>query len=269
MEEILIILRTTVGSPALLAHELLDILLVAIPFYVLFRLLRESRSVVALWGIVALVVFSFALYLVARAFDLQATALIYERFWTMVVLVFLIVFQGELRKGLTELGRSRLFRAFFTEEKHQIVEVVRAVQAMAEKRVGALVAFERSNSLRPYQATGTAIDATLSSELLRAIFVSNGPLHDGAVVVRAGRIAAAQCILPLNEDPRLSRDLGTRHRAALGLSEETDAVVVVVSEETGTISMAREGRIERFIQPDDLKRMLERELEMEGADGEG
>lgn len=263
MQEILLILRTTTSNPILLVRALLDIFLVALPFYMVFTLLRESRSFVALWGIVTLVILSFALYLAAQVFDLRATALLYEKFWTLVVLVFLIVFQGELRKGLADIGRLRLLRAFLPREAHSVVEVVRAVELMAEKRVGALIAFERGNSLRPYTATGTILDAEISSELLRAVFIPQSPLHDGAAILRGGRVVAVQCILPLTEDPRLSKDLGTRHRAAIGLTEESDALVVVVSEESGTISLAREGRMERFLEPDDLRRMLERELDVD------
>lgn len=269
MQEIWFILRTTAVNPPLLAQALLDIFLVAIPFYVLFSLLRESRSFIALWGIVTMLVLSILLYLAAKALDLQATALIYERFWMIVVLVFLILFQNDLKRGLADIGQTRFLRAFFVQEEHGLGEIIRAVQAMAERKVGCLIAIERSGSLKPYLATGTALDAEISHELLRSIFNTQSPLHDGAVAIRGPRVLAAACILPLTEDPRLSKELGTRHRAAIGLTEESDAVVVVVSEETGTISLVTGGKIERFLQPDDLRKRLERELNIQTSEGGG
>jgi diadenylate cyclase len=263
MQEIWIIIRTTLTNPSLLVPALLDIALVAVPFYVIFALLKESRSFVALYGIISMLMMSFVLYLVAKILDLQATLLIYERFWIIVVLVFLIVFQNELRKGLTDVGRLRLLRRFLIQERQVVVEVVRAVSALAEQRIGALIAFERNNSLRPFLQTGVSLDSEISGEMIRSIFTPQTPLHDGAMILRGNRIVAAACILPLTEDPRLSKELGTRHRAAIGLTEETDAVVVVVSEETGTISVAEGGKIERFLSPEHLRKRLEDELNLE------
>ncbi len=263
MQEIWLILRTTAGNPSLLTTALVDIFLVAIPFYVIFALLRESRSVVALWGIITMLALSFLLYLVAKIWDLQATALIYERFWIIVVLIFLIIFQGDLKKGLTDFGRIRLFSALFTPDRQIVLEVVRAAQALAERKIGAILAFERGNSLNPYLPTGTMLDSEISAEMIRSIFTPQTPLHDGAMIIRGSRIVAAACILPLTENTGLSKDLGTRHRAAIGLTEETDAVVVVVSEETGVISLAEGGKIERFLEAEDLRKRLERELDLE------
>lgn len=269
MQEIWTIIHSTLTNPILLVPALFDIFLVALPFYAIFSLLRESRSSFALYGIITMLLLSFVLYLVAKIWELQATAMIYERFWIIVVLVFLIIFQGELKKGLAGFGRTRFLRMFFTQEKLVVVEVVRAAQALHEKRIGALIAFERSNTLRPYLGTGTLLDAELSAEMIISIFTPQTPLHDGALVVRGNRIVAAGCILPLTEDPRLSRDLGTRHRAAIGLTEETDALVLVVSEETGVISLAEDGQIDRSIEPDDLRKRLELELNLEdGGSGE-
>ncbi|MBI3735004.1 TIGR00159 family protein [Candidatus Sumerlaeota bacterium] len=268
MQEIWLILRTTATNPSLLVPAVFDILLVAIPFYIIFALLRESRSFIALYGIITMLALSFILYLVAKIWELQATALIYERFWIIVVLVFLIIFQGELKKGLTDFGKIRILRALFTQERLVVVEVIRAVQAMAEKRIGALIVFERANSLKHYLTTGVMLDSEISAEMIRSVFTPQTPLHDGAMIIRDNRIVAAACILPLTEDPRLSKDLGTRHRAAIGLTEETDAVVVVVSEESGTISVAADGKMERFLQPDDLRKRLEKELNLKDGDQE-
>lgn len=260
MQEIWLILRT------ISATDLLDIVLVAIPFYAIFLILREARSYIALWGIVSMMVLSFIIYLFARVANLEATALIYERFWIIVVLVFLIIFQGELKRAMTDIGRLRIFRAFFPQQSHVVAEIIRAVQTMSQRKIGALMAMERSNSLKPYLASGTILDAAVSAEAIGAIFTPYSPLHDGALIISGSRMVAASCILPLSDNPQLGSELGTRHRAAVGLSEETDALVIVVSEETGTISLAEEGRIERFLKPEDLRKRLQHEFELDGAE---
>ncbi len=242
--------------------DAVDIILVAIPFYVVFRLLRESRSSFALWGIILTLIFSVLLYLLARLADLQATQLIYERFWIIVLLVFLIIFQTELRMGMTDIGRLGIFRAFFPQKDHVIGEIIEAVGEMAKSRTGALIAFERRNTLKPYTGTGTILDSMISAGAVRSVFNMQSPLHDGALIVASNRLLAASCILPLAESTTLSKDLGTRHRAAIGLSEKTDAVVIVISEETGTISLSTRGQLERHLTPDDLRKLLERELNL-------
>lgn len=257
MQEIWLILRN------ISVLNMVDIALVAVPFYAIFLVLREARSYIALWGIVSILLLSFAIYLVAKAADLQATALIYERFWIIVVLVFIIIFQGELKRAMTNIGRLRVFRAFFPQQSQVVAEIIRAVQLMSQRKIGSLIAIERSNSLKPYQATGTMLDATVSAEAIGAVFTPYSPLHDGALIINGDRMVAASCILPLSESPNLSSELGTRHRAAIGLSEETDALVVIVSEETGTISLAEEGKIERYLEPDDLRKRLKRELDLD------
>jgi diadenylate cyclase len=241
--------------------DMIDILVVASFFYGIFALLRETRSVVALTGFITVMISSLLLFLVARTLDLKAMMLIFQHFWIVVVLIFLIVFQNEFKKALTDIGNMRMFRSFFpSREHHFIEEVVTAVQIMAGRNVGALICFERSNPLKSYAGTGTEIDAMVSSELIRTIFTHYAPLHDGAAIIKDERLQAAGCILPLTDNPDLSRELGTRHRAALGLSEETDALVIVVSEETGTISVVIDGKIERDFTPEVLHRRLEREL---------
>ncbi len=248
--------------------DALDILLVAIPFYLIFTMLLQARSFLALWGIITLVAFSVLLYLLARTQGLQATAMIYERFWIIVVLIFLIVFQGEFKRGLADIGRLRLFRRLFHEEAQVIGEVIAAVQDMSQRRVGGLIVFERGTSLKAYLETGTLLDAVVTSEAIRAIFTPYSPLHDGALILRGSRLVAAGCILPLTDNPTLSRELGTRHRAAIGLTEETDALVAVVSEETGAISLAIGGRIERRLKPEELRRRLEEEMHVAAEEAE-
>lgn len=263
MQEIWMILRTMSLADAF------DIVLVAIPFYVMFALLREARSYYALWGLIWTLIMFLVIYLVARVWGLRATALIYERFWLIVVLLFLIIFQSELKKALTDVGRLRIFRVLFPQETHVVEEVIEAVQELSEKRIGALIAFERGNSLAPYLGTGTILDAQASSEMIGTIFSPKSPLHDGALLIRGERLVAASCILPLADRENLARELGTRHRAAIGLSEETDALVVVVSEETGQISLAEDGEIERNLKPEDLRRRLRQELDLQGELREG
>lgn len=263
MQEIYMILRTMSFS------DVFDIVLVAIPFYVMFALLREARSYYALWGLIWTLIGFLVIYLAARVWGLRATALIYERFWIIVVLLFLIVFQGELKKALTDVGRLRIFRVLFPQETHVVEEVIEAVQAMSAQRVGALIAFERGNTLAPYLGTGTLLDAQASSEMIGSIFSPKSPLHDGALIIRGERLVAASCILPLADREDIQRDLGTRHRAAIGLSEETDALVVVVSEETGQVSLAEEGEIQRGLKAEDLRRRLRQELDLQSDLREG
>jgi len=185
------------------------------------------------------------------------------------VLAALIMFQNEFKRALVDLGQMRIVRALFRHQTSYIDEVVAAVQQMSSRRIGALLAIERHNPLRVYADTGAALDAVVSSDLLRTIFTPYSPLHDGAVVIRDERVVAAACILPLSADASLSSELGTRHRAALGLSEETDALVLVVSEETGIVSIAAGGRLDRNLTVDDLRERLRGELGVAPEENEG
>ena len=242
--------------------DVVDILIVAAVFYLLFSLLRETRSAVALRGLVSLLLFSFVVYFLAEAARLNAVTLIFRSFWVVVVLVFIVAFQHEFKRALTNVGQMRIFRVFFSESVEFLDELIRAVSTMAKQRVGALIAIERVNSLRVYCDTGIPLDAVVTAEMLRTIFTRPSPLHDGAVVIRGDRITAASCILPLSNNPALGKDLGTRHRAAVGLSEEADTVVVVVSEETGIISLAYNGRLDRRQTPESLRDALAELLEI-------
>ncbi len=251
---------------ALITHlemrDLMDIIVVSLLFYGLLLLLRETRSAVALRGLVAILLFSFVVFFLALALRLSAMALIFRNFWTVAVLVFLIVFQNDFRRVLTEVGRLPVFRGLKKQQAQSMNEILGAVQRMSEKKVGALIAFERRNSLKVYADTGTAIDAVVSSELLRTIFALYTPLHDGAVILRGERVIAAGCILPLAEETPVAPMVGMRHRAALGLSIETDAIVVVVSEETGTVSLVHEGKMERGETSESLRGKLEKLLDL-------
>lgn len=244
--------------------DIFDILCVAIIFYAIFTLLLETRSFVALMGFITIMVGSMLLFLVAITWQMKAMILIFKHFWIVVVLIFLIVFQNEFKKALTDIGRMRLLRSMFTSrEKHALGEVVQAVGVMAGRNIGALIAFERRNPLKSHTETGTRLDAAVSAELIRTVFTHYAPLHDGALIIKGDQMIAAGCILPLTENPSLSSELGTRHRAGIGLTEQTDAVVVVVSEETGTISLVKDGKIERGLEIEQLQRRLEKELDIE------
>lgn len=237
-------------------NDAIDILLVALLFYFLFSLLKGTRSAVALRGLIGILLISFLIYFLARLARLSALTLLFRSFWLIVVLMFILLFQNELRRALTEAGQIKLFRHFFTQGGEYVDEIIKAVNIMSKRRIGGLIVIERQNPLKTFIDTGVEIDSAVTSDLLRTIFAPFSPLHDGAVIIRNDRIVAAGCILPLSDDPTLSKDLGTRHRAAIGLSEETDAIVVVVSEETGTISLAVNGTLERGLQLETLKKRL-------------
>ncbi len=241
--------------------DLLDIGLVAVFFYLLFALLRGSRSNIALMGFISFLTATLLIYLFVRTWQMQAMILIFHNFWIVVVLVFLIVFQHDFRRALTNLGHVRFFRTFFASRESDVVDqVVSAVNVMSNRNVGALIVIERRNPLDPYTGSGTNLDAAVSPELIRTIFTPYSALHDGALIIRGDRLVAAGCILPLSDEQSLPSDLGTRHRAALGMAEETDAVVVAISEESGAVSLAVDGHFERNLRIEDLLRRLRREL---------
>lgn len=236
-----------------------DLVDVAIVAFVLYRVLLVFRGTVAiqmLFGLGFLMAARFA----ARQADLRSLSFVLENFWAFWVLALIVLFQPELRRTLAQAGRSRLLQRVVgqgsAERRQLLQEVVRAVDALAAKRIGALIAVERQVGLRAYAELGVPMEAVVSAELLGSLFQPGSPLHDGAALVQGDRITAAGCFLPLSRNLGLSRTIGTRHRAAVGLSEETDAVVVVVSEETGVISLAVDGVIERGLDPERLQERL-------------
>ena len=172
------------------------------------------------------------------------------------MLVFLICFQAEVKKSLSEFGRVPLFRTFFKQKPGVIEDIISAAIRLSEKKIGALIAIQRSDPLRTIADTGTEVDSLVTADLLRTVFAPYTPLHDGAVVIRNDRLVAAGCLLPLSENPALPREFGTRHRAAIGLTENTDAIVIVCSEETGIVSLATEGRLERPETAESLRQKL-------------
>jgi diadenylate cyclase len=189
--------------------------------------------------------------------NLEVINWILARIFTIAVVAILIIFQPELRRGLARLGQSSIFGAFARESK-VIDEIIKAAVNLSSKKIGAIIALEREMGLKTYIESGVPIGAKVKSELINTIFMPNTPLHDGGLIIRENRIQAAGCLFPLTESPHVSKTLGTRHRAALGLSEETDAVVLVVSEETGTISLAVAGKLIRSLDKDTLKRSLDK-----------
>jgi diadenylate cyclase len=237
-------------------RDAVDILVVAVVLYRVFVMFKETRAVQMILGLGGLMAASF----VARRLELYSTSWLLENFWSFWVLALIVLFQPELRRALAQLGQSRLFQgmgmAARDQQGHLLDDVVKAADALAAKRIGALVVLERSTGLRNYAELGVPLDALVSADLLVSLFLPYSPLHDGAVFVRGRRAVAAGCFLPLSRNTQLGRAMGTRHRAALGLAEETDAVVLVVSEETGRISLAVGGHMETPLDRELLRRRL-------------
>ncbi len=246
-------------------QDLVDIAIVA---FVIYRVLLVFRGTVAIQMLVGLGLLMAARF-VSRQADLRSLSFILENFWAFWVLALIVLFQPELRRTLAQAGRSRVFGLLLgagSAARQQVIEeIVRAVEVLANKRIGALIAIERDVGLRAYAELGVTMEAVVSAELLGSVFQPGSPLHDGAAIVQGDRLTAAGCFLPLSRNLGLSRTLGTRHRAAVGLSEETDAAVVVVSEETGLVSLAVDGAIERDLEAAQLQERLAALLGTRGA----
>jgi diadenylate cyclase len=235
--------------------DVLDVILVAALIYRLLILVKGTRSAQMYVGVLVLLLVVF----LARWFDLIAVKWIANALRPVALIAFVVLFQPELRHALAQLGRTRYFRAFLRGESYGVLgEIVRGAEALAMNRQGALIVLERNVGLRNFVDTGTRIDAKVSAALLETFFSPGSPLHDGAVIVREDSVLAAGCILPLSANPRLSGVLGTRHRAALGLAEETDAAVIVVSEQTGAISVAHRGALKERLDEGALRAELVR-----------
>ena len=224
-------------------RNILDIALLTVLIYNLLKLVSYTRASSLFKGIV----FILAMAMISDALEMNAVSWVLQQIISVGVVVLVIVFQPELRRVLEQLGRSKLARQLFGSQKRQrnaqmeqhVSEIVKALIDMSRKKIGALIVIERSTKLGDVIESGTVVDAEISSQLIENIFEPNTPLHDGAMIIRDERIAAAACILQLSDDYSISRELGTRHRAAIGITETTDAVALIVSEETGIISMAR------------------------------
>jgi diadenylate cyclase len=236
--------------------DVLDILVVSILVYEALKLIRGTRAVQMAVGSMLVV----GLFYLSQLAPLQTLNWLIRNALVYVAFAAIVIFQSDIRRALAHLGQAPFFR--YLSRQHAtdetVEEVVVAATMLSQQKVGAIVALEREIGLRNYIESGIPLDATLTYDLLLTIFKPGSPLHDGAVILQEGRVAAAACFLPLTVNPRLSRELGTRHRAAIGLTEESDAVAVVISEETGTISIALDGQIERGLSSDQLRDRLRR-----------
>jgi len=236
----------------------LDILIVATIIYQVMVLIKGTRAVQMALGLTLLVAFFYF----SRWSRLETVSWLLTNILPYFVFAIIVIFQAEIRRALAHFGRTRLFSGFSSINRTEFYdEIALAATTLSGKRTGALIVVQRDIGLKSYIESGIAMDAVLSYDLLVTIFNPSVPLHDGAVIIQNGRIAAAACFLPLTVKPRLSKELGTRHRAAIGVTEETDAVAIIVSEETGGISFAHSGEIERFLDPDTLKQRLREVLE--------
>jgi diadenylate cyclase len=234
--------------------DLLDIALVSILIYEFLKLIRGTRAVQMAVGSLLVI----GLFYISQLAPLQTLNWLIRNMLVYVAFAAIVIFQSDIRRALAHFGQAPFFRYFYRQEAadETIEEVVVAATMLAQQKVGAIVAIEREIGLRNYIESGIPLDAALTYDLLVTIFRPGSPLHDGAVILQEGRVAAAACFLPLTVNPRLSRELGTRHRAAIGLTEESDAAALVVSEETGQISIALNGQMERGLTPDDLRGRL-------------
>jgi len=234
--------------------DLLDILIAAVAIYELLKLMRGTRAVQMGIGVGLLV----GVYYLSRWWKLDTVNWFIRNIFGYVVFAAIVLFQSEIRRTLAHLGRARFFRYLTRTESNEelIEELVVAATMLASQRTGAIIAIERDNGLRNYIEGGIPLDATTTYDLLQSIFQVRSPLHDGAVIIQGDRVAAAACFLPLTVNPAISKDFGSRHRAAIGLTEESDAAAIVVSEETGRISLALDGGIERGLDADRLRERL-------------
>ena len=241
--------------------DIADVLIVAALIYGGIKLIRRMNAIRLARGIV----FVLLVLVLSELLNLQMISSLFRRIFELGLIAIVIIFQPEIRRLLERMGSGK-FAYFFgapgvpATMETVINQTVLACTSMAESKTGALIVFERTSSLNDPIGTGTIVDAEISSELLRNIFFVNSPLHDGAVIVREGRLTAAGCMLPLSKNASLSSDLGMRHRAGIGMSEHSDAVVAIVSEETGSISIAMDGMLKRHLTPDTFGRILRAEL---------
>ncbi len=233
--------------------DILDIVLVYFIFLYLYRFFRDSRAGQMIIGLILIFILSF----VSQILNLQSISLLMGNLRTIWVIAFVIIFQPELRRILINVGQSRFFVKFLTKTKSQMLEeIVDASLELSRRKWGGLIVLSKENMLKTIKEQGTEMNAKVSSSLMVSIFNPESPLHDGAILIQDNMIEAAGCILPLSQNPDLTQMVGTRHRAALGMSEESDAVIVVVSEETQKISVAYEGMFYRNLNEDTLRSFL-------------
>lgn len=247
-------LRDMFQRPPVGWWDVLDILIVSILIYEFLKLIRGTRAVQMAVGSLFIVTLLYA----SQLAPLQTVNWLIRNMLVYMVFAAIVIFQSDIRRALAHFGQARFFRYFGRQRvaDEAIEEIVVAATMLSTQRIGAIVAVEREIGLRNYIESGIPLDATLTYDLLVTIFQPKSPLHDGAVILQEDRVAAAACFLPLTVNPKVSRELGTRHRAAIGLTEESDAVAIVISEETGYISLALDGSIQRKMTPDELRERL-------------
>ncbi len=238
--------------------DILDICIVAFIIYRIILLIKGTRAVQMLLGLAVIL----AVYMASRVGDLYTLNWFLSNFLSSIILVIVVIFQNDIRRALMHVGRNPFLGGMNSDEESAVIdELVKACGALGGRKIGALIAIERDNGINDILESGTVIDARVSCELIRATFMPSSPLHDGALVIQQGRLAQAGCFLPLSQGLELTKDLGTRHRAAIGLTELADAVVIVVSEETGKISVAVNGGMTRNLDATSLKKVLRRLLQ--------
>lgn len=233
-------------------QDILDILLVAIILYRVLLLIKGTKAARMLVGLGVL----FLAFLLSGYLQLYTIDWLIQSLWAQIVLALIILFQPEIRKALAQMGETRLFSFSSAEESRSVEEILRATISLSNRKVGALIVIERETSLDDFMEMATIMDAKISHELLLSIFNTSSPIHDGAVIIRGNRVIAAGCFLPLTLSSGFSRALGTRHRAGIGLTEETDAVVIIVSEETGSIAVAVGGKLRKNMDINSLRDFL-------------
>ncbi len=238
--------------------DALDIALVAFIIYRIILLIKGTRAVQMLLGLAVIL----AVYVASQLTGLYTLQWILDNFLTSIVLVVVVIFQSDIRRALMHVGRNPFFADVSYREETQVIdELVTAAINLASKKIGALVVIERETGLKSFLEVGVEVDAKVTADLITAIFLPRSPIHDGAVVLQHGRLKKAGCFLPLSQNPDISKNLGTRHRAAIGLTEVVDAVAIVVSEETGKISVVVGGRMTRDLDSTSLRRILTRLLD--------
>lgn len=242
--------------------DIIDILLVAVMLYYIYRVMKDSGTIKIFGGVIAFII---VWIIVARIIDMRLLGSIMDKLVSVGVVILVILFQDDIRRFLGELGSHKKWRAFlrffYTKNEQDkvpayVMPVVYACMSMAKRNTGALIVIKQEMSLKKYEETGEKINADINSKLIETIFYKGTPLHDGAMIIAEGRIAAAGCILPVSHTPNIPRELGLRHRSGLGIAQESDAIAVIVSEETGEISVAKKGKLTRNISSQNLERLL-------------
>jgi len=233
-----------------------DVLDVGIVAFIVYRILLLIKGTRAMQMVTGLGILGIAFFL-SSTFGLYTTHWLLAYFFDYLILIVVVLFQDDLRRALTTVGKNPFFAAASAEEEREMVdEIARAATRMAKERIGALIVIERETGLKNFIDTGSKLDSKVKAELLYAIFVQNSPIHDGAVIITSGRIAAAGCFLPLSKDPNIDKRYGTRHRAALGITEDSDAIVILVSEEAGEAHLVKNGKITTNLNEQELRQSL-------------